>query len=70
MPTTDATARPPQRHAFYISYQPEDFPDARDSHQPSHLAAPFLRRTAGCHAFLFDGGGLIGCAGNAGAPAA
>lgn len=44
--------------------------DARDSHEPSYLAAPFLRRTEGCHVFLFDGGVLTGCAGNAGAPAA
>lgn len=44
--------------------------DARDSHEPSCPAAPFLRRTEGCHVFLFDGGVLTGCAVNAGAPAA
>lgn len=44
--------------------------DARDSHEPSYLAAPFLRRTEGCHVFLFDGGVLTGCAVNAGAHAA
>ena len=29
MPTADATSHPPQRHAFYISYQPEDFATER-----------------------------------------
>jgi len=44
--------------------------DVRDSHEPSYLAAPFLRRTEGCHVFLFEGGVLTGCAVNAGALAA
>ena len=42
MPTTDATARPPQRHAFYISYQPEDFPDERAAAE--HFALHWAER--------------------------
>lgn len=44
--------------------------DARDSHEPSYLAAPFIRRTEGCNIFLFDGGVLSRYAVNAGAIAA
>lgn len=44
--------------------------DARESREPSYLAAPFLRRTEGCHVFLFDGGVLTEYAVNAGALAA
>ena len=44
--------------------------DARDSHESSYLAAPFLRRTEGCHVFLFDSGVLNEYAINVGALAA
>ena len=42
MPTTDATARPPQRHAFYISYQPEDFTTERAAAE--HFALHWAER--------------------------
>ena len=42
MPTTDATARPPQRHAFYISYQPEDFATERAAAE--HFALHWAER--------------------------
>lgn len=44
--------------------------DARESNDPAYLAAPFLRRTDGCHVFLFEGGVLTPLARNAAALAA
>ena len=42
MPTADVTARPPQRHAFYISYQPEDFATERAAAE--HFALHWAER--------------------------
>jgi hypothetical protein len=42
MPTTDATDQPPQRHAFYISYRPEDFATERDAAE--HFALHWAER--------------------------
>lgn len=44
--------------------------DARAAQSPSHLAAPFLRRTGGCHVYLFEAGRLTGHASHAGPVAA
>jgi len=42
MPAADAPYHPPQRHAFYISYQPEDFPTERAAAE--HFALHWAER--------------------------